>query len=162
MKAFLIDPYAKAITEVDYDGDYKNIYKLIDCRCFTVVGPVGDEKLAPRGEFNEPLMDSVYIDDEGMLSGDNPVWTLRTMPGVSLAKKGLVLGVDNEGESVAVQTTDMDWLEANIVWTDKVSTGDFGPSREGVMDHPIFGPTPTFFGGQPLLKDKADDESVEG
>ena len=44
MRAILIDPFAKEITEVDYDGDYKKIYDLIDCKTFDVVNvPSGND-----------------------------------------------------------------------------------------------------------------------
>ena len=44
MKAYLIDPEKEEVTEVDYSGDYKDIYRLIDCSTFDVVGitPKGD------------------------------------------------------------------------------------------------------------------------
>ena len=29
MKAFLIDPFTKTITAVEYDGNYKSIYKML-------------------------------------------------------------------------------------------------------------------------------------
>ena len=37
LNAYLIDPFKKEITQVEHNGDYKEIYKLIDCRCFNLV-----------------------------------------------------------------------------------------------------------------------------
>ena len=38
MKAYLINPKKQEVTEVDYSGDYKDIYRLIDCSTFDIVG----------------------------------------------------------------------------------------------------------------------------
>jgi len=35
MKAYLIDPFTKTISMVEYSGDYNEIYKLIECDTFT-------------------------------------------------------------------------------------------------------------------------------
>ena len=53
MKAYLIDPEKEEVTEVEYSGDYKDIYKLIDCSTFDIVG------ITPEG-------DCIYIDDDGL------------------------------------------------------------------------------------------------
>ena len=37
MKAILIDPFDESVSEVEYNGDYKEIYNLADCRTFDVV-----------------------------------------------------------------------------------------------------------------------------
>ena len=38
MKAYLIDPYETKVTEIEYSGNYEDIYKLIDCHTFDCVG----------------------------------------------------------------------------------------------------------------------------
>ena len=53
MRAILIDPAKQTITEVDYDGDYQSIYKLIDCQTFAVPFVLENE-------------DALYADDEGL------------------------------------------------------------------------------------------------
>ena len=53
MRAILINPEDKTVTEVDYDGDYKSIYKLIGCSTFDVVR-------------TSTSNDGIYIDDEGL------------------------------------------------------------------------------------------------
>ena len=50
MKAILINPHEKIITEVEYSGNYKEIYSFIDCRTFDCV------RLTPH--------EDMYIDDE--------------------------------------------------------------------------------------------------
>jgi len=53
MKAYLIDPYEGSIEEVEYSGDYEDIYKLIDCPMFDCV------RINRNG-------DTIYIDDMGL------------------------------------------------------------------------------------------------
>src|SRR5258708_24245023 len=87
LKGYLIDPETKTISEVQVKGDYTAIYGLIDARTFDVV------RIGNSG-------DVIYIDDEGLLQ-DPPkaVFGLFGYP-QPLAGKGLVLGTDNEGESI--------------------------------------------------------------
>ena len=96
MRAFLIDPYALDITEVQYNGDYKTIYKLIDADIFTCV------------TFNEEE-DTIFIDDEGMINGKEQAFfrVVGTPSGDSypLVGKGLVLGTNEDGESVEPKVT---------------------------------------------------------
>ena len=85
MKAYLIDSQARTVTETDYNGDYRHIYKLIGVETFTVV------------RIND--YDSVFVDDEGLLNNPRYFFTLKGYP-QPLAGNGLVLGCDDEGESV--------------------------------------------------------------
>lgn len=102
MKAFLIDPKAQSITEVDYSGDYQDIYALIEADTFDVV------RLYPTG-------DGAFIDDEGLLKEQEFFWVHRNYPG-PLAGRGLVLGVDEEGESAAPAVT-LQQLAKDITFT---------------------------------------------
>jgi hypothetical protein len=86
MKAYLIDPYEHSITGVDYSGDYKDIYKLIDCQTFDCVGFNGD--------------DTLYVDDEGLYK-NNPEFFMIKGYSQPLCGKALVLGVDRDGNSIA-------------------------------------------------------------
>ena len=66
MKAYYIDPILEFVAEVDFAGDYKQIYKWIDATTFDVVGLNG------YGE-------GMYVDDEGLFKKSNyffkvPVW----------------------------------------------------------------------------------------
>ena len=58
MKAYLIDPEKQEVTEVEYSGDYKDIYKLIDCSTFEIVG------ITPKG-------DGIYVDEEDYMQRRN-------------------------------------------------------------------------------------------
>lgn len=91
MKAFLIDPKAQSITEVDYSGDHHDIYRLIDASTFDVV------RLYRTG-------DGAYIDDEGLFKDEQHFWLHCNYP-QPLAGRGLVLGVDEDGETVSPSVT---------------------------------------------------------
>ena len=88
IKAVLIDPYKEEITDVEYSGDYKQIYKLIQADCFTAVS-LGDN-------------DDVFVDDEGLMKVG--VFTKFFLIGgypQPLAGYGLILGLNpDDGESV--------------------------------------------------------------
>ena len=99
MKAYLIDPFERAITEVDYSGNYQDIYGLCGYDTFTVV------------TFNDQG-DGVYVDDEGLFKSDQKFFVIGSYP-QPLAGRGLVLGVDDEGASVS-PTVDMTWLENHV------------------------------------------------
>jgi len=87
MKAYLIDPFEMTISEVNYSGNYEEIYKLIDCKYFDCVN------LGRTG-------DTIYIDDEGLINGkQQEFFKVKGYP-TPLAGYGLVLGSDEEGDSV--------------------------------------------------------------
>ena len=83
MKAILINSFDESVSEVDYNGDYKEIYNLIDCRTFDVV---------PLDHTND-----MYVDDEGLLKNPNRYFKYGQQ---TLAGIGLILAHDDEGESV--------------------------------------------------------------
>ena len=93
MKAILINPEKKEVTEVEYSGDYQDIYKLIDCKTFDVV----------RTSVSN---DGIYVDDEGLFVDDQLFFEYGgDAQSVRLAGNGLILGVDDEGNSISPQTT---------------------------------------------------------
>lgn len=88
---YLIDPEANTVQRVTV-GDYKTIYKWIGCDCFDVA------RFAQNG-------DGCFVDDEGLLV-QRPPTDFFVLPGYPepLAGKGLVMGVDDEGESISPKT----------------------------------------------------------
>ena len=58
MIAYYIDPILEWVAEVDFAGDYKQIYKWIDATTFDVVGLNG-------------YGDGMYVDDEGLFKKSN-------------------------------------------------------------------------------------------
>ena len=103
MKAILIDPFEKTITEVDYNGDFRQIYKLIDCGTFDVV------------RVND-IGDGIFVDDEGLINGKQQEffgWRGYEQP---LAGKGLLLGCTlSDGESADTSYT-LDDAYDHVVW----------------------------------------------
>lgn len=98
MKAYLIDPTNRSVTEVDYSGDFREIYRHIDAECFCAVymAVMDDE-----GEHDPTKPYDVFVDDEGLINGNPHGWfMLRGYPGL-LRGKGLVLSHNDHGESVA-------------------------------------------------------------
>jgi hypothetical protein len=96
MRAILIDPQNEAVTEVEYDGDYKSICKLIDAELFDCV------------RLGDGAENTIYVDDEGLLNGKrNTVGMFRVEGGnpAYLAGKGLILATDSEGESIGTELT---------------------------------------------------------
>ena len=100
MKAILIDPKERTISEVDYDGDWRNISKLIDCDLFSCV--------------YIPKDDSIYVDDEGLYRENQSFfkWSTYDSP---LAGKALILGTNDEGESIACTHT-VEEVKQNVKW----------------------------------------------
>ena len=84
MQAILIDPFTETIELVDYSGDYKDIYTLLECDLFATVY-IDD-------------CDTIYVDDEGLYQEPQRFFQYKGMP-QPLAGRGLILGTDEEGDS---------------------------------------------------------------
>jgi|TARA_R110001606_G_scaffold194674_1_gene342383 hypothetical protein len=100
MKAILINVKTQEITEVEHDGTLKNIYKHVDCSTFDVVDIDGTN--------------DIYVDDEGLFKPNQLYFeysgTERT---IQLAGNGLILGVDEEGESIS-PTINIEEVRASV------------------------------------------------
>jgi hypothetical protein len=104
MKAILINPIDETITEVNYNGDYKQIYQFIDASMFGVVDIPND--------------DSIYIDDEGLFKDNQYFFTHNAIPTL-LGGKGLVLGIDHKtGNSTDANSTILE-IRKNITFMGK-------------------------------------------
>ena len=102
MKAILINPFDETVKEVEYTGDYREIYSLIECRTFDCV------------RLTE--IDDMYIDDEGLLINDQRYFSIN---GNNYAGKGLLLshnGID--GETTATTFTLQD-AKNKVQWLPK-------------------------------------------
>jgi hypothetical protein len=103
MIAYLIDPFAKTVDAVDYDGDYKHIYALIDADTFDCA------------RFNEHG-DGVFVDDEGLISGKSQEFFAIQGYSTPLAGKGLVLGCNMRTGDSAAPHVDLNWLREHVVF----------------------------------------------
>lgn len=123
MQAYLIDPAERTVTRVDYDGNYKSIYKLCDYDCFTTV------------EVDN--RDALFVDDEGLLKGAVYQWTGFRGYAQPLAGKILVLGTDEEGESTSPRNP-ISYYQQRLCWIERLTdkawgVSDFGARKMGVM-----------------------------
>ena len=88
MTSILIDVKKQEVKEVEHDDTLASIYKHVDCGTFDVVNIDG--------------VNSIYVDDEGLFVEDQLYFKYTgTTNSVSLAGNGLVLGVDEEGETTS-------------------------------------------------------------
>jgi hypothetical protein len=101
MKAILIDPFEQTVKEVDYSGDFRDIYKLIDAECFDCARIKGT--------------DGIFVDDEGLLNAPTHFFEHSEYPS-PLAGKGLIVGCDEEGESADCKTT-LDEVKAKVTFS---------------------------------------------
>jgi hypothetical protein len=136
MRAFLIDPTAKAVTRLDNDKDWPltAIQQAID------TDAISRASLRPGQRGG----DSVWVDDNGFLSAGAPVFFVGeyAMP---LAGKGLVLGLDQIGENRGPEIS-LEELQAVVQFTNLVSAGKLTPMFETAggfhMGLPICKPAP--------------------
>lgn len=103
MKSILIDPFTRTIKEVEYDGDFHQIYEFIHCDTFDCV------RVNENG-------DAIFVDDEGLISGKEQAffgWLGYPQP---LAGRGIVLGSNlTDGES-ADTTITLEEARELVVW----------------------------------------------
>lgn len=106
MKAILIDTPNHKVIEVDYDGDYRSIYKHIRASTFESV----------YIDVVNGVDVDLLIDQEGLING-NPYgdFMVRTGPWgpIDVRGYGLVLGVDEDGNSVDAPV-DVDWVRDRV------------------------------------------------
>ena len=94
MKALLIDSKNRMITKIEIGEHFTEISKAIGCEVFA----------APHIMQNN---DTLYCDDEGLLKDPQHFFLLDSYP-QPIAGNGLILGCDNEGESVDVSMSLME------------------------------------------------------
>lgn len=117
MKAILIDPFTKTVTEVEYAGEYKQICDYIQAPLFTVIKLNAEE-------------DSLFIDDEGwIIDQTDQQYFWWEGYGQMLAGRGLILGTDEEGDSIAPTIT-LEEVQAKVRFQNKESAPVFAPVTE--------------------------------
>jgi hypothetical protein len=107
-KAFLIDPFAQQVTQVDYSGDYREIYTFTGCECFTLVRPVSS-----TGEV-------IYVDDNGLTVEDQAFFEVAGYH-QPLGGKGLWVGEEIWDEAIDAEVvTDsqfsLEWITSKITF----------------------------------------------
>lgn len=140
MKAILINPKDKTITEVEHSGDFRAIYPYLgdDVGTFDIVQPKPGE--------------SIFVDDEGLLKAEDGMeshffeWEGLTM----LCGNGLVLGVNDDGNTIGTSYT-VEEVKDLVHWHDDIDFVGFEPINEVTgPDHwmgegiPVIGHMPVF------------------
>lgn len=87
MKAILINSKTKEIKEVEMGKDYKEIYSQLECEMFQIGTELAEQ-------------DAIYVDEEGLMNGTD-VFFVYEGAHQPFAGNGLILGTDDEGESVS-------------------------------------------------------------
>lgn len=122
MHAYLLKTDQRTIEHVEWSrkaegpgaNELKRYYKLLDCSTITALRSdlmAGD--------------DVIYVDDEGLIKG--PVYQFFGVKGYPqpLAGRGLVLGTDKQGNSIAPETT-REWLHQNVFWIERLTRDIWG------------------------------------
>lgn len=139
-KAILIDPQTRTVTMVDQEPGLQQLYDRLSiqedrpCRDINAVGVTH--------------VDAMYVDGEGMLFENMPMFTFvgTDQP---FAGKGLIVGMDRSGEDAATTLT-VEQVQPRVVWLELQTTGNLGPSGE-VTPPPGF--DFAYKVGDPQLKD---------
>ena len=95
MRALLIDPKERSVTEVQNNGALSDTTRLLECETPTNLGWLAEG-------------DTLWIDDEGMRKNPRHFFTVRG--GCQIAGKGLVIGIDAEGNDCDAAITVADLL----------------------------------------------------
>lgn len=89
MRTVLIDVKTRTVTDVEYSGDFHEIYKLIGCSMFQVVDSLPDG-------------DEMFVDEEGLLTM-TPDSVFFRIPWFRspIAGSALIMSCDPAGEATA-------------------------------------------------------------
>ena len=104
MKAILIDSINKEVKEVEIGKGIDEIYKFLQCECFTV------------GTYL-PKEDAIFVDDEGLMNGTDVFFTFEGAH-QPFAGNGLIMGCDDMGESVDCKV-DIDEVKNKVKFYDR-------------------------------------------
>jgi len=99
VRGILIDPFACTVTEVEHDADnYRGIYDLLSHETMPVdTFELVHSKLLKPG-------DAIFVDENGLNKPCERFFLFAGYP-QELAGKGLVLGSDEEGDTIASATS---------------------------------------------------------
>lgn len=118
--AYIIKPMDKTVQRARLHGGYKAIYKAGEYDCFDAA------------RFNE-FGDAAFVDDEGLLKTNecDNFFQIKDYP-QPLCGIGVVLGVDEEGESVAPHVS-WDDFKKQVRHVSVMSVG-FATGGHGLME----------------------------
>ena len=105
LRAILIDPFLRVISEVNVDNDLQSFYDILNIRSLAMV--------------NIDNTNSLYIDDEGLLNNSNSLFKIASYA-QPLAGSALVVAHNEEGETVET-TLSIDQIRSMVEWVDYVT-----------------------------------------
>jgi hypothetical protein len=109
MKAIFIDAVNRKKSDIDFQGDYKEIQKQIGCDCFTCV------------ELENG--DTLFVDDEGLINGEQNFFAIDGAPYQPYAGNGLILGTNHStGDSTDCKSNAKD---INTIFMDRMHIAMF-------------------------------------
>jgi hypothetical protein len=140
MRAILIDPVRHTFTLVKHEGDYRQIYKRLS-------DPKHGLKVTTFDAVRVDERNTVFVDDEGLTKNPRYFFKLKDYA-QPLAGRGLVLGVNRDGESCSTSLTlthikklvRFVQLSVQGVKTSKGMTTFMGERMAYISSEPIFGP----------------------
>ena len=112
MRAILINPWTKEITEVFYNGDFNHMYALMS-------HPLGPKVETFTSGWTWDNGDTLYVDDEGLLKSGNRLFGLKGLDDALLAGNGLILG---EGEVCDAKSMLVE-IQNIITWNNLIIIG---------------------------------------
>lgn len=143
MRAILIDAIAKTVTEVEMEGEsYKEIHRLIGCECFTMAVQLENK-------------DAILVDDEGLLKDPQHFFYVDGWYPMPLAGKGIIVGSDEEGETVAAKT-DLRTVKGRVTFLNRRDTLVFQRAERERMKQMKAGPGGEFIVGMTMADATGD------
>lgn len=148
MKAILIDPFAKTITETEIEEGITAIYAVLS----TDKVKVGTFQIIEL-DIVARVRNTLYIDDNGLLHTP-PVKHFFELHGYAqpLAGRGLILGTTRGGDSRST-TYELARVRTAITFRDDIRHAGFEHAT-GKIDHPVLGPGTTVFAQRAIFEDK--------
>jgi hypothetical protein len=146
VRAILIDPTTRNVTDVAFSGDFDELYGLISVEHKRPV------ELVQSVYLREDVV--MWVDEEGLLIDGVPTFSLTTFPADSVfAGKAIVLGeTPKEDFADAPPLADI----ANLVqWTNALTTGDMAPSKVYESNEIVI-----IEGGRPILRQPNPEEQI--
>ena len=149
MRAILINPYTQTVSEVDTNGDINGetgFYELLGKADRLFSNMVECVRVGTNVDL--------WIDEEANLTDGRPVFEL--VDAMHMGGAALLLCNDGEGNCIGLppQFT-LDLVKSKVIWTELMTTGDFGETVEHDIVHPTFGPMREIIQGQPIHRKAA-------
>jgi hypothetical protein len=141
MRAIIINPYDQTITQAPDTGIKYDLAAMYAALTHDAAKRKVDDINSVM--LNSERTETLWVDGEGLLFPDIPVWYLGNYP-APLAGIGLVLGLTEFGDNCSTKLIISDFLgPRGVRWTNYLTTGELGPVTQS-------GNTLTM--GAPILK----------